>query len=361
MNRAEFESLLQRDGLLCGPLPAAAPDGGPWYLQAVSGFGAWLAALLVLSMLGGLLSDLWSSMSARLLVGGALCAGAAFIARSTAARPAGTREGAFLAQFTLAFGLAGIALVGSAIFDGVRGNVPQATALAALAAVLLVANPERVHRAFMAWMLVVAGTSALWMLRLEPAVSIVLAVVTAALWLGQARCAAAGLLPVTAPIGVACAGVLVLLQVPDVVPRDVAADVPFALDGVRSAMLRCLGIAAVLAVAGVLIARRVAIDAQADVRRAPYVLAVFCAVLAAAAWRTPGIVACLLVWLLGVWAGRSQLVWYGLAGLAAYLGMRYYALDMTLMHKGVAMIVVAGVLLGARFLLPLVWPQRADR
>ena len=95
--------------------------------------------------------------------------------------------------------------------------------------------------------------------------------------------------------------------------------------------------------------------------RAPLLIGLFSVLLAAAAWRTPGVVACLLVWLLGTWAGRSQLVWYALAGLAAYLGMRYYALDMDLMDKGVAMIVVAAVLLGARLVLPRVWPARRVR
>ena len=152
MNRADFEPALRRAGLIDGPLPPAPPDGGPWYLQAVSGFGAWLAALLVLSMLGGLVGDLWSSTGARMLIGGALCAGAAVVARRAQAKAAGAREGAFLAQFMLACALAGIALLGSVVVEHVHGSVRQAGALALLAAVLLAANPERVHRALMAWM-----------------------------------------------------------------------------------------------------------------------------------------------------------------------------------------------------------------
>lgn len=403
MNRADFEPALQRAGLIDGPLPPAPPDGGPWYLQAVSGFGAWLAALLVLSMLGGLVGDLWSSTGARMLIGGALCAGAAVVARRAQAQAAGAREGAFLAQFMLACALAGIALLGSVVVEHVHGSVRQAGALALLAAVLLAANPERVHRALMAWMLVVSVIAALWLLKLEPLISIGLAAVTAALWLGQARWAAAGVLPVTAPVGVACAGMLVLLQAPDVVPPEVASQAPFALDATRSALVRCAGLAVVLAAAGILVARRVGgegprtggegpraggdglpvrgdglpvrgdglpvrsdglpMDSAGRTRssRAPLLIGLFSVLLAAAAWRTPGVVACLLVWLLGTWAGRSQLVWYALAGLAAYLGMRYYALDMDLMDKGVAMIVVAAVLLGARLLLPLVWRARAVR
>ncbi|HQD83258.1 MAG TPA: DUF4401 domain-containing protein [Quisquiliibacterium sp.] len=185
MNRADFEPALRRAGLIDGPLPPAPPDGGPWYLQAVSGFGAWLAALLVLSMLGGLVGDLWSSTGARMLIGGALCAGAAVVARRAQAQAAGAREGAFLAQFMLACALAGIALLGSVVVEHVHGSVRQAGALALLAAVLLAANPERVHRALMAWMLVVSVIAALWLLKLEPLISIGLAAVTAALWLGR--------------------------------------------------------------------------------------------------------------------------------------------------------------------------------
>ena len=368
MNRADFEPALRRAGLIDGPLPPAPPDGGPWYLQAVSGIGAWLAALLVLSMLGGLVGDLWSSTGARMLIGGALCAGAAVVARRAQAQAAGAREGAFLAQFMLACALAGIALLGSVVVEHVHGSVRQAGALALLAAVLLAANPERVHRALMAWMLVVSVIAALWLLKLEPLISIGLAAVTAALWLGQARWAAAGVLPVTAPVGVACAGMLVLLQAPDVVPPEVASQAPFALDATRSALVRCAGLAVVLAAAGIIVARRVGdeglpVDSAGRTRssRAPLLIGLFSVLLAAAAWRTPGVVACLLVWLLGTWAGRSQLVWYALAGLAAYLGMRYYALDMDLMDKGVAMIVVAAVLLGTCLLLPRVWPARGAR
>ena len=66
---------------------------------------------------------------------------------------------------------------------------------------------------------------------------------------------------------------------------------------------------------------------------------------AAAAWQAPGIIACLLVWVLGVTAGRALLANLALCGLACYLLQLYYSLHTSLLGKGVSLLSTGAVLL----------------
>jgi uncharacterized membrane-anchored protein len=64
-----------------------------------------------------------------------------------------------------------------------------------------------------------------------------------------------------------------------------------------------------------------------------------------AAWRMPGILAGLLLWVLGTWAGRSALRAMGLCGMAVYLTAQYWSLQTTLMTKGLVLLATAAMLL----------------
>jgi uncharacterized membrane protein len=65
----------------------------------------------------------------------------------------------------------------------------------------------------------------------------------------------------------------------------------------------------------------------------------------------PGIVACLLIVVLGFSNGNRLLFGAGIAALALYIGGYYYRLDVTLLHKSIVLLVTGLVLLGARWLI----------
>ena len=76
---------------------------------------------------------------------------------------------------------------------------------------------------------------------------------------------------------------------------------------------------------------------------------------ALAAWQAPGVIACLLVWVVGMAAGRPVLGGLALAGLAWYLLQLYYSLQTSLLGKGVALLGTGVVLLVLHFVLAR-WP-----
>src|SRR5699024_5848901 len=127
------------------------------------------------------------SAPARATVGIAVCAGCAVAMRR---RPEG--GGVFLQQLLLAISLAGFLFVFAGPWD-LLGRLEMAGLAALLAAILLVANPEPIHRLLMALTLVgalvVVATDLQWV---EP-LGLLLAAAATLLWATQARWAAAGL------------------------------------------------------------------------------------------------------------------------------------------------------------------------
>ena len=96
MKVAELEELLRSEGF---EMDASEPiEGPPWYVQAMLGFGAWLAALLLLVAMA--MASLLQSDSTRFVVGVLLMLAAAGMVR--------VERKEFLSQLALALSLAGL-------------------------------------------------------------------------------------------------------------------------------------------------------------------------------------------------------------------------------------------------------------
>lgn len=350
MNWREYGEALASEGLVADPaLPEREPPSAAWYLQAVSALGAWFAALLILGSVGGVLFGLFEQRGGRFVLGLALCGGAALVMR----RRPDARGSAFLAQFTLAVSLAGIALLGSVLLDIVRPAALMTLAFAALSALLWWLNPEPVHRALCAFGLCVALALTLLQWRLEPLVTLLFMAATIAAWLTQSRWFAAGRGELLMPLALAAALTLMLLQVPDTIPRGVSDDPQLRWLGVAGGVGRAIVLAIGLAVTAALLARRLALAVTAGHWLA---VAVACAALAWACQAMPGVIACLLVWLLGSAAGRPRLCALALLALGGYLTMLYYSIAQTLLDKGLLLIATAALLALAAWVVRRWWP-----
>lgn len=354
MTRDEFEQALRARGLIGeAPLPPRAGAAMPWHLTVASGTGAWLAACLLLAFLGGTLGRVLESAPVRGLIGAVVCAAAPRVVAALGLGP-GEDRGAqrpFAEQFFLVVSLAGALLLGSAVIVVGHGVVLQTGAVALLAGGLYLYNPEPVHRTVMAWTVVGALAGVGMLLRAEPLVSALLAAACAAIWLAQAPLTARGHSDVPRTFGVACALALMLMQLPDVASVTELIEKTVRLAPGRTAMLRAALLCAVLAVSGIVIARRLAAGGGRVPPGAVFAIVGGCALLAAATAKIPGIAACVLVWVLGTWAARAGLRRIALLGLAGYLYMLYFSMNSTLMAKGVALIGTAAVLLAMGFVL----------
>jgi uncharacterized membrane protein len=115
--------------------------GTPWFVRALAGFGAWLAALFILAFLA--LGVMWGKEVGATLLGLACCVTATLVRRGA--------RGVFLSQLTLAFGLAGQGLMIGGVSE--LTDSPEATAAFALLlfTVLLVVFPDAVQRFLSAW------------------------------------------------------------------------------------------------------------------------------------------------------------------------------------------------------------------
>ena len=115
------EGLLPEQEIEAALTAAATPeDHAPWFVQALIGFGAWLACLLFLGALG--IAGLFDNGVATTIVGAGLLAGGAFLDRSS--------ESAFPRQFGLAAGLTGLGLTGIGIAEATHANEASSVTMA---------------------------------------------------------------------------------------------------------------------------------------------------------------------------------------------------------------------------------------
>jgi hypothetical protein len=378
MNRRAFGQLLAEQGLVADPaLPEPDAAAIPAVVKLLSGVGAWLASFFVLSSLFAAALPALQGAAGRAGAGAAICALCAWGAR---VRP----PGPFIAQLLTATSLAGAGLLVSAVFDVPGLEVAgRLLACALLAAALLLANPEPVHRLLMAMASAAFLAAAAVMAGLVPVACIALAVACSWLWNRQAALARAGLRALSAPVGDAAALLLILL--PFFAPGSTGDQVGSAfgpllsgrqavgdattpwLEVVQPAWLTPVGLALVLGATALVIVRSHRVQAPgasaAGIGHGVVALAVAAAiagsVLFAEQQTAAGLLACLLVWTLGVGAGRPWLRGAGIVGLAFYLVQLYYDLHYTLQGKGIALIGSGMLMVLLHFLLAR-WPWQVD-
>jgi hypothetical protein len=340
-----FAQTLHAQGLIAEPaLPPRGEGTTPWPVRVASGTGAWLASLLVLGSVGAVLGPLMNTAGGRGVVGALLTVVVAAWMRSRIDPASGRlREGAFAGQLGLAFALVGAALLASSLVEVRVPDVARCLLGAALALVLWAANPEPAFRFLAACAAVLALWAAGMLMRIEPLVTWGLAAACAALWLTQARWAAAGRLAAVEPFAWAVSLALLGSQLMDLGMRELGSTSLGRELHIAGPALRSIGLGAVLAASTWVAHRRI----SGTPRPLAGVLIVAGALaFAAIAWRTPGVGASLIAWVVGVAAGRALLQSLALCALAGYLYALYWSMAATLMDKGLAMLASGVVLAG---------------
>lgn len=330
---------LREAGLVTGEIPVASADT-PWYIAALVGVSAWIAALLLFGFFAALFDQLWRNGGTALVIGALCCAGALALLR-------GARGGGFLGQGAIALSLAGQILIGMGLHDLVSSSLAWCgLGAAALGMYALGATP--VHRLLCGAVLAAALAGLCFDLdgnwRLLPLP--LLGWLAAASWWRSERhdAFAQQLSPLAWALSLAA---LLLAWVG-------AGSGPDRIVAPGWSLGAQLGAVALLpATAAVLLQPR-----PAALRRGHNVALLVGAIALALLWlRAPGIAVGLALALIGFAVSRPALLVAGLAGVAVYLWRYYYQLDVPLLQKA-QWLALSGV---ALLLARLVYRRMAGR
>lgn len=335
MNRSEQQLLLselrQRRIMSADQaLPAETGQEPPWYVVAMAGFAAWLAALLLWAAWA--MTNLGDLPLLNLLVAMVLLLVAVRLLRSA---------GDFTAQLGLALSLFGQGLL---VFfmselqpldpEGVR--LPALVALLVASAMLLM-RAGSAHRFLCA---LVAMVALVWLVESRAMLSlyaVLLPALAVGLWLARSRWAGGGRAPIIRAL--AGATTLVALILGALTEPSAAGIVWGGIRSTRSelAWLYPLGSASLLLVTAVWLSRSMVMR-----RRLECLLGALAA--AALGSLAPGLLIAAALWLAVFHAcDRLWCVLVGV-GVAFYLGDLYYSLHITLLVKSV-LLATGGVLL----------------
>lgn len=300
----------------------------PWFVSALAAISAWVAALLLIVFVVS--TALANSDLGLLIVGLLLCGGAAVLGRQASRR-------IFAGQLALAVGLAGAGMVFIGTY-GLAGDSFTAAALALLALeiVLIVFYPDPLHR-FLATL--AAGTALVVILfdqdvqNLIHILTFLLAAAATLLWEFEAHFSAAGTDDLTRPIGYGLAGGLCALLTLTLFDD---------LD-VRGWWLSALGLLLVL----------LALEWRILQRNGPGLLTPVALIvmlgsiaLLGPAWQTPGILAALLLLVLGFQRSNWLVLGLAIVFLGVFIVVYYFQLQTTLLVKSLALMGSGVLLLG---------------
>jgi hypothetical protein len=325
---------LTRAGVVSGDAPDIADDT-PWYLAALIGVSAWIAALFFFGFFLTLFDDLYRAPALAFPIGAACCTVAWLLLRVARGRD-------FIEQFAIATSLVGQLLIGLAF--GEWGERPDGddhwrlvwTGVGAVAALMYALGRPSMHR-FLCGAIVAVALLCLCVVDHETSRYFAIPLLAWAMFAAWWRSAGHDRLAVALP-PLAWALGLVLLFSTWFVAR--AYDVfTGRIDPPRDLQL----IADVLVVpllplcAAWLASRQPGLDVRGRV----FALG-FAAGFALLLWRAPGVSIGVTIALIGFALHRPALLAVGLLGTAAYLFDYYYHLQLTLLEKS-AWLAAAGV------------------
>ncbi len=137
--RAQLWETLTTAGIANGPLATDAADHSPWYVRAMLGIAAWLAAVFLFVSLGIGLSGLLRNATAAIAVGAGICGAAIVLMRLFTGN-------VFVVQLAVASSLAGQALVAFGLLNDGWHDAGPWLAIAAFEIVLIAMAPDYLHR-----------------------------------------------------------------------------------------------------------------------------------------------------------------------------------------------------------------------
>jgi hypothetical protein len=348
--RDERWAVLRESGIVAGAKTPDVGDRSPWYIGALLGIAAWLAALFLMFFIGMAVEDIVRKPAGAIACGLVVTALAGWVVRRTL-------EHAFVAQLAIAFSVAGqCLLVVGLVMEGGRAEPLRWLLFVAIEAALVVAVPHFAHRVLATIGGAGALFMALWSAGLAP---LFLPLVLFAFVAAEAQTLRGASNPQlwhATQIGLVLA-VIVAIALAQW-PRELAlgrARSAFPVDVMRWVVAS--SIAAVGAWTGSLLVR----DAT-GASRSPLAL-VAAALLAAFAFvgmALPGIAAAVLVLLLAFAAGQPVLGGLAMIALLGSLAHYYYRLDATLLAKSGGLASIGALLLIARAVLPRFFGPRTE-
>lgn len=322
--QALWQRLTQAD-VVSGDAPDI-DDDTPWYLAALIGVSAWIAALFFFGFFLALFDGLYREPALAFPMGAACCAVAWLLLRVARGRD-------FIEQFAIATSLVGQLLIGMAFFEwGEHAGGDDRWRLAwlgvgSVAAILYAIGRLPMHR-FLCGAIVAVALLALCLVDDEATKHFAIPLLAWAMFAAWWRSAGHGRLAIALP-PLAWALGLVLLFAVWFVARE-AAIFRGATGEVRDTMRigEMMIVPLLPACAYWLASRQSALDARSRL----FVLA-FAAGFALLLWRAPGVSIGVTIVLIGFALYRPALLAVGLLGTAAYLFDYYYHLQLTLLEK----------------------------
>jgi len=294
--------------------PAADSEGSPWYVKAMVGVAAWIAAILLgffFSLLGIIdTSEQLIGWGVGLLVG-------------AVALKWWQRESIFWGQLAFAVVLAGQGLLLAGV--GVLSEDATTVALAAIAleVALLLLYPDALHRMVSLLAIVGAATFLLYEQEWPQLIHALIFIVAAgavATWQAEFRLLTSRLRAYRAPLGYGFALALFALC-------------SLALTGWYGEIqwwITTAALTVVLLYLGYQVLRELALPLSSRAAR----WALFAILLLVIpAYETPGILAAVIVLLLGRWRSNGLLLGIATAFLLFFLSAYYYNLEITLLTK----------------------------
>lgn len=308
----------------------------PGYVRVLVAVSAWLAALLLLAFLS---MAHWVTNASGAIVAGVVLLPAALLLRRTT-------HAEFAVQLALAVSLAAQALLIGGV--GMLNHSIAAAAFAALLvqALLMALYPDKLQR-LLAVLIAVAAVQVLLVEAKFPngvhLLTVAVAAGAAYVWLNEARLAAGVSAPLYRPIGYGLVIALFGLLVPSLLDAATPTGLAYPLPWISA-----LGLIAVLVFLELRLLRRHA-PSFTDIR----VLAVLgaTALLAIPSLQAPGLLAALIVLLLGFRRGNRLLLGLAFAFFSFFLSAYYYHLPISLLHKSAVLAGSGLILLGLRTVL----------
>lgn len=305
-------------------------ESSPWYIKALVGVAAWIAAFFLAAFLG--VAGLIDSTESMMVLGAVLVVIAVVLRRLT-------RHSIFWGQLAFAVVLAGqgllIAGVGSREFD----ITMTALFVVLLEVVIFALYPDALHRMLSVMAITGAITVILYEQDLRALIHgliFLLAVGTVAVWQQEFRLLASRWFPVRAPLGYGLALSLFALCLLTLVDYY----------GVTLWWQSAAGLALVL----LYLAYRLLGELDRPLVSPVGLWAlVAVALLLVPAYQTPGILAAMIVLLLGFWRNNVLLMGLATLFLLFFLSAYYYNLDITLLNKSYILMGTGVVLLALRF------------
>lgn len=336
-NRVPPETIVQ---LQDSVLKELWKEQSPWYVRTLIGVSAWIAAVLFLVFMFGI--DILDSG------GEAMLSGAIFLIATTIIR--WKVDHIFVNQLMLAFNLVGQAMLIIGISD--IGNSEELAAIVALGLeiVLIVVYRDTVLR-FLSTLFAYAAVVSLGYMYDTPNALHALIVLTTftvgVLWDNEAQFLTRKSAAVYKPVRYGMTFVLLLLLIPSML-EDIS---------VTSWWISTLGLLLVVLFTEYRVLDQYTMSPSSKIG----MLVMLCTVLfALPLMTTPGIIAAVLVLVLGFQRGQRVLMGLALAFLVVFLIAFYYHLEVTLLVKSFVLLASGLVLLGMRWALLWQFSLSAD-